>query len=54
MTRALLGFAAFLIAVLGLPDAGRAGEAHWPDTLVIGTASPGGTYYAIRGDSRSC
>src|SRR5881409_3390461 len=23
----------------------RAGEAHWPDTLVIATATPGGTYY---------
>jgi TRAP transporter TAXI family solute receptor len=46
MTRALLRFAAILIAALGLPDAGRSGEAHWPDTLVIGTASPGGTYHA--------
>jgi len=46
MTKALLRFAAILIAVLGLPGAGRSGEAHWPDTLVIGTASPGGTYYA--------
>jgi uncharacterized protein len=46
MTRALLRFVAVLIAVLGLPGTSRAGEAHWPDTLVIGTASPGGTYYA--------
>jgi TRAP transporter TAXI family solute receptor len=46
MTRALLRFAAILIAVVGLPNSGRSGEAHWPDTLVIGTASPGGTYYA--------
>jgi TRAP transporter TAXI family solute receptor len=46
MTSALLRFAAILITVLGLPGAGGAGEAHWPDTLTIGTASPGGTYYA--------
>jgi TRAP transporter TAXI family solute receptor len=46
MTRALLWIAAILLTALGLPGAGRAGEAHWPDTLTIGTASPGGTYHA--------
>ena len=34
-----------LAAVLALPEAARPGEAHWPDTLTIGTGSPGGTYY---------
>jgi TRAP transporter TAXI family solute receptor len=43
---ALLRLAAILIGVFGLPGTGWSGEAHWPDTLVIGTASPGGTYYA--------
>lgn len=46
MTRALLLIASLLIAALGLPDPGRSAEANWPDTLTIGTASPGGTYHA--------
>jgi TRAP transporter TAXI family solute receptor len=45
MTRALMRIALILIAVLGLPGAGWSGEANWPDTLTIGTASPGGTYH---------
>ena len=45
MTRALLRIAAILIAALAWAPAGRTGEAHWPDTLTIGTASPGGTYH---------
>ena len=45
MTRALLRMATILIATFGLSEAGRAGEANWPDTLTIGTASPGGTYH---------
>jgi TRAP transporter TAXI family solute receptor len=45
MTRALLRIAAILVAALAWPGAGRTGEAHWPDTLTIGTASPGGTYH---------
>jgi len=45
MTRALLRIATLVIAVFGWPGAGRSGEAHWPDTLTIGTASPGGTYH---------
>ena len=44
MTR-LLRIATILVAVLGLPGAGRSAEAHWPETLTIGTASPGGTYH---------
>lgn len=46
MTRVLLRIAAILLATLGMAGAGQAGEAHWPDTLTIGTASPGGTYHA--------
>src|SRR5260370_6372306 len=34
-----------LAAVFVVPQAARSGEAHWPDTLTIGTGSPGGTYY---------
>jgi hypothetical protein len=34
-----------LAAVFAVPQAARSGEAHWPDTLTIGTGSPGGTYY---------
>lgn len=45
MKRVLLAIAAIVIAVLGLPDAGQSREAHWPETLTIGTASPGGTYH---------
>ena len=41
----LLWIATILMAILGLPSAGRSGEANWPETLTIGTASPGGTYY---------
>jgi uncharacterized protein len=35
-----------LAAVVVVPNALPAGEAHWPDTLTIGTGSPGGTYHA--------
>ena len=41
----LLWIAAILMVILGLPSAGRSGEPNWPETLTIGTASPGGTYY---------
>lgn len=34
-----------VLAVFAVPQAARAGEAHWPETLTIGTGSPGGTYY---------
>ena len=43
--RALLRIVTIMIAALAWPGAGRSGEAHWPDTLTIGTASPGGTYH---------
>ena len=42
--RALLRIA-IVLAALAVPAAGRAAEAHWPDTLTIATASPGGTYH---------
>lgn len=32
--------------VLSWPTPSRPGEPNWPDHLLIGTASPGGTYYA--------
>jgi TRAP transporter TAXI family solute receptor len=41
----LLWIAAILMVILGLPSAGRSGEPNWPETLTIGTASAGGTYY---------
>jgi hypothetical protein len=46
MMNALLRIATILMVVLGLPNASRSGESDWPETLTIGTASPGGTYYA--------
>jgi TRAP transporter TAXI family solute receptor len=46
MRGALLRIAAVLLLALVFPGAGRADESDWPQTLVIGTASPGGTYYA--------
>jgi TRAP transporter TAXI family solute receptor len=33
-------------ALLSWPAPSRSGEPNWPDHLLIGTASPGGTYYA--------
>src|SRR3954452_9168773 len=35
-----------LAASLLWPGAAFAAEPHWPQSLTIGTASPGGTYYA--------
>lgn len=43
VAKALLALAT-LATLLGAPL--RAAEPHWPQTLVIGTASPGGTYEA--------
>lgn len=37
---------ALLSLVIALPSSGRTGEPHWPNTLVLGTASAGGTYEA--------
>jgi TRAP transporter TAXI family solute receptor len=45
MTTTLLRAVIILAAVFILPTAARSGEAHWPETLTIGTGSPGGTYY---------
>ena len=46
MKNAVLRIAAVLAVVFGLSNASRSGEPDWPETLTIGTASPGGTYYA--------
>jgi uncharacterized protein len=35
-----------LAAALLWPGAAFAAEPHWPPSLTLGTASPGGTYYA--------
>jgi|SoiMethySBSTD1v2_1073268.scaffolds.fasta_scaffold01313_25 uncharacterized protein len=45
MKNAAFRIAAVLTVVLGLSNASRSGEPDWPETLTIGTASPGGTYY---------
>jgi TRAP transporter TAXI family solute receptor len=45
MSITLLPIVAVLAAALAVPQAAQSGEAHWPDTLAIGTGSPGGTYY---------
>lgn len=45
MSITFLRIVAILAAVFAVPQAARSGEAHWPDTLTIGTGSPGGTYY---------
>jgi uncharacterized protein len=44
--RALLRAIAGVLALLNFAATAMAGEAHWPDHLVIATASPGGTYDA--------
>jgi len=46
MTTIFLRIVMILAAVFVLPNAVLAGEAHWPETLTIGTGSPGGTYHA--------
>src|SRR4029077_1687188 len=48
MTTTLLRAVIILAAVFVRPAAARSGEAHWPETLTIGTGSPGGTYYDYR------
>src|SRR6478609_3598970 len=45
MTTTLLRIVIALAAVFILPKPARSAEAHWPETLTIGTGSPGGTYY---------
>lgn len=44
MRRIALAVLAALVACLPSALPARAAEPHWPQTLVIGTASPGGTY----------
>ena len=44
MTRIVLRIAAFVLAALALPGVAFA-QVNWPETLTIGTASPGGTYH---------
>src|SRR5215475_13948800 len=41
----LRALAAFVAVALSLMAPARAGEPNWPDSLTIGTASPGGTYH---------
>jgi len=45
MTTTLLRIVMILASVFVLPTAARSAEAHWPETLTLGTGSPGGTYY---------
>ena len=45
MTTTLLRIVMILAAVFILPKEAASAEAHWPETLTIGTGSPGGTYY---------
>src|SRR5262245_39613898 len=45
MKNAMLRIAVVLMVVFGLSNASRSAEPDWPETLTIGTASPGGTYY---------
>lgn len=45
MTTTLLRIAVIVATAVILPNAARSAEAHWPATLTIGTASPGGSYY---------
>jgi len=42
----LFSILALFVVLLGLVMPARAAEPHWPEALVIGTASPGGAYYA--------
>lgn len=45
MAGILLRIATILLA-LGLPGVARSAEPNWPETLTLGTGSPGGTYHA--------
>ena len=53
MTRALLRIAAILIAILGLPSAGRADESDWP-TLTSAPHRPVAPITLMARGSRSC
>jgi hypothetical protein len=41
----VLACAAIVVATIAIAPPTRAAEPNWPDSLTIGTASPGGTYY---------
>jgi hypothetical protein len=43
MKARVLGILALVAGLLGLVMPARSAEPHWPEALVIGTASPGGT-----------
>src|SRR4051812_14552420 len=45
MTTTFLRIMMILAVGFVLPKAAWSAEAHWPETLTIGTGSPGGTYY---------
>jgi TRAP transporter TAXI family solute receptor len=45
MTITVLRIIAVLAVLFAWPATARSAEAHWPETLTIGTGSPGGTYY---------
>ena len=42
----VLGVLALIAGLLGSVMPAWSAEPHWPESLVIGTASPGGTYYS--------
>jgi uncharacterized protein len=46
MARKVLWALVLALAALVAPDPSKAAEPHWPSSLVLGTASPGGTYFA--------
>jgi uncharacterized protein len=46
MKARMLGILVGFVALLGLSMPTQSAEPHWPEALVIGTASPGGAYYA--------
>lgn len=45
MKARVLGILAVFVGLLAGAMPVRSAEPHWPNALVIGTASPGGTYY---------
>jgi uncharacterized protein len=46
MKSRIIGVLAVFLGMTAWSMQARSAEPHWPDALVIGTASPGGTYYA--------
>ena len=45
MKARVLGILTMFVGLLAGAVSARSAEPHWPEALVIGTASPGGTYY---------